>query len=50
MVVTGNHYWLDAAVAVLLLGLVIAALPRAARRAPWRSRAPACTPDPNYIA
>ncbi|GAA1836153.1 phosphatase PAP2 family protein [Luedemannella flava] len=30
VVVTGNHYWLDAAVAVLLLGLVIAALPRAA--------------------
>jgi PAP2 superfamily len=33
VLVTGNHYWLDAIVAVALLGLVVLALPRPGRAA-----------------
>jgi PAP2 superfamily protein len=39
VVITGNHYWLDAIIAVALLGVVLAA-----QKAPWRTAAPAAIP------
>jgi hypothetical protein len=37
VVVTANHYWLDAAVAVAMLGVIVAVLPRRRRRRPESS-------------
>lgn len=41
VVITGNHYWVDAVVAALLLGLVVALLPR-----PGHARASVRVPRP----
>ncbi|WFE35539.1 phosphatase PAP2 family protein [Micromonospora sp. WMMD975] len=46
---TGNHYWLDAVVAVLLLALILAALPRPVEPSRQPAPPPAEPPRPHVV-